>query len=343
MAVRTVPVRDLYARVPRIVREVSARLGKQVRLEVEGAETELDKGLVERLVDPVLHLVRNALDHGLETPARRLELGKPVTGTVKIATYARGGSVFLEVSDDGRGLDRTRILAVARERGLVAPDVELSGPQVFSLISAPGFSTATEVTDLSGRGVGLDVVRSNIEGVGGELTISSEPGQGTRFRLRLPLTLTIMEGLQVTAGGQTWVLPTVDVAFSTRLAPQQVRSLVGTGDVVDLDGETLPLVSLARVLRGHAGGPAAGSLAVVVQAGQLRYALQVEGLLGQAQVVVKSIERHFRRLPGVMGATILGDGKVALIIDAHGVAAATGLRDPGDAVRVARSIGSNLS
>lgn len=327
MAVRTVPLSVLYARVPRIVREVAARLGKQVQLEMEGGETELDKVLVERMVDPVLHLVRNALDHGLESPEARLAAGKVVTGKLTLRTYARGGNVYLEVCDDGRGLDRERIIQVAQQRGLITAGAELTDAQVSNLISAPGFSTASQVTDLSGRGVGLDVVRRNIEQIGGSLVIESEAGRGTQFRMRLPLTLTIMDGLQVTAAGQTWLIPLVDVAFSLRLDPSRVRSLAGLGQVIDLENETLPVVSLSSLLERYE--EPTGDVAVVIHAGASRYALRVDALLGQTQIVVKSIETHFRRVTGIMGATILGDGKVALIIDGQGLAASAGLRNHG--------------
>lgn len=338
MAVRMVPVSALYARIPRMVREVAAKLGKQVKIELDGGETELDKVLVERLVDPVFHLVRNALDHGIEPPELRTAGGKPPAGTLRLSAYARAGNVYLEVSDDGRGLQRDRILEVARSRGLDIAE-NPSDADVFALIAAPGFSTATVVTELSGRGVGLDVVRRNIEQMGGELTIDSAPGEGTRFRLRLPLTLTIMDGLQVTASGQTWVMPLTDVAFSIQLDPRRVRSLAGIGDVVDLANETLPLISLGDVLHAGSATRKTGMLAVVVQAGSSRYALRVDSLIGQAQVVVKSLETHFRRVPGMIGATILGDGRVALILDGQGLAASAGLRNTG-----ARSAaGSSLS
>lgn len=336
MAVRMVPVSALYARLPRMVREVAGKLGKQVVLDLEGGETELDKVLVERLLDPVFHLVRNALDHGIERPEVRAAAGKPAAGTLRICAYARAGCVYLEVGDDGRGLQRDRILDVARARGLDVP-ANPTDADVFALIAAPGFSTAVEVTELSGRGVGLDVVRRNIEQMGGELTIESAAGQGTKFRVRLPLTLTIMDGLQIKASGQTWVLPLTDVAFSVQLDPKRVRALAGMGEVLDLAGETLPLITLGSVLRSDRS-TTPGTLAVVVQAGSSRYALRVEALIGQAQVVVKSLETHYRRVPGMIGATILGDGKVALILDGQGLATSAGLRTQGGARVAAGSL-----
>ncbi len=324
MSVRMVPVASVLSRLPRVVRETSAALAKEVQLELDGGETELDKSLAERLGDPLLHLVRNALDHGLETPAKRVEAGKPAAGKLRVTARARGGSVVIEVSDDGRGLDRSKILKKAVQQGLATDGVTLSDEQVFALITQPGFSTAEEITSVSGRGVGLDVVRRNIEEIGGELGIQSEPGRGATFVIRLPLTLTIMEGLLLRAGTTVCVVPLTDVAFSVQLKPGQQRRLAGLSPVVDLPNETLPAVDLAEIL-GHGASSDGATLAVIVQTGTHRFALKVDALLGQAQVVVKSLETHFRRLPGMLGATILGDGKVALILDGAGLAQCAGL------------------
>jgi len=324
MSVRMVPMGTVFSRLTRVVREASGRLGKQVQLELDGNDTELDKGLAERLGDPLLHLVRNAVDHGLESPEERAAAGKPSTGRLRVVARPRGGSVVVEVSDDGRGLNREKILKKAVERGLVASDAVLTDEQIYSLISSAGFSTAETVTDLSGRGVGLDVVKRNIAEMGGDLNIRSEPGHGSTFTIRLPLTLTIMEGLLLKAGNTVCVVPLVDVAFSLRLRPEQQRSLAGLGQILDLPGESLPILELVDLLSlpPRSGG---GELAVVLQTGSHRYALRVDALLGQTQVVVKSLETHFRRLPGILGATILGDGRVALILDGAGLAAVAGL------------------
>ena len=324
MSVRMVPMSTVFSRLSRVVRETSGKLGKQVQLELDGSETELDKGLAERLGDPLLHLVRNAIDHGLESPEVRVAAGKSPTGKLRIVARPRGGSVVVEVTDDGRGLNRAKIMQKAIERGLLSADAALSDEQVYALISSPGFSTADSVTDLSGRGVGLDVVKRNISEIGGDLSIRSEAGQGSSFTIRLPLTLTIMEGLLLKAGNTVCVVPLVDVAFSLRLRPEQQTSLAGLGDVLHLPGETVPLLELAQLLALPAREKQ-GELAVVVQTGSHRYALRVDALLGQAQVVVKSLETHFKRLPGILGATILGDGQVALILDGAGLAAVAGL------------------
>jgi two-component system, chemotaxis family, sensor kinase CheA len=324
MSVRMVPVANVLSRLPRVVRETSAQLGKEIQLQLDGGETELDKSLAERLGDPLLHLVRNALDHGIETPDVRLAAGKPAAGTLRVTARPRGGSVVIEVSDDGRGLDRNKILKKAIQQGLAAEGAALSDEEVFALITQPGFSTAEQVTSVSGRGVGLDVVRRNIEEIGGELAILSEPGRGATFVIRLPLTLTIMEGLLLRAGATVCVVPLTDVAFSVRLKPEQQRRLAGLSPVVDLPSETLPAIDLAELL-GQGPANEFATLAVVVQTGTHRFALKVDALLGQAQVVVKSLETHFRRVPGMLGATILGDGKVALILDGVGLAQCAGL------------------
>jgi two-component system chemotaxis sensor kinase CheA len=334
MSIRMVPVGAAFARVPRVVRDLAQKLDKRVRLELMGTETELDKTLMDKLSDPLMHLVRNALDHGIETPDEREASGKSDTALLQVHAYARGGNVFVEVSDDGRGLDRERIRAKALERGLLGANDHVGDEQLWKFICHPGFSTKQEVTEVSGRGVGLDVVQRNVEELGGELQIESERGRGTRFRLRLPLTLTILDGLLLCAGTETCVLPLSDIAFSLRIAPGQARSLVGLSQILDLPNETLPLLDLAQVL-GHARQNAEEApLAVVVHCGGYRYALRVDALLGQTQAVVKSLETHYRRVPGIVGATILGDGRVALILDGPGVASAAGLgRSRGDAAR----------
>jgi two-component system chemotaxis sensor kinase CheA len=309
-----------------MARDLCKKLDKDVQLELRGTETELDKTLAEKLSDPLGHLVRNAMDHGIEERAARLAAGKSGTARVEVSAYARAGSVYIEVHDDGRGLDRERIRNAAIQRGLISDEDVLSDDQVYKLICSPGFSTKAVATDVSGRGVGLDVVQRNLEELGGNLEIESELGVGTCFRLRLPLTLTIIDGLLLAAGHQTCVLPLVDIAYSQRVLPSQVKPLAGAGQVLDTSGEALPLLDLAHVLGGPACDTAPGNLAVIVHSGSFRYALRVDALLGQAQAVVKSLETHYRRVPGIMGATILGDGRVALILDAQGIAQAVGLR-----------------
>jgi two-component system chemotaxis sensor kinase CheA len=334
MSIRMVPVGAAFARVPRVVRDLAQKLDKRVRLELLGTETELDKTLMDKLSDPLMHLVRNAIDHGIETPDERLESGKSDSALLQVHAYARGGNVFVEVSDDGRGLDRERIRAKAIERGLLGPNDQVSDEQLWKFICHPGFSTKQEVTEVSGRGVGLDVVQRNVEELGGELQIESERGRGTRFRLRLPLTLTILDGLLLCSGSETCVLPLSDIAFSLRIAPGQARSIAGLSQILDLPNEALPLLDLAQVLGHVRTSSQEAPLAVVVHCGGYRYALRVDALLGQTQAVVKSLETHYRRVPGIVGATILGDGRVALILDGPGVASAAGLgRSRGDAAR----------
>jgi two-component system chemotaxis sensor kinase CheA len=326
MSIRMVPVGAAFARLPRMVRDLAQKLGKSVRLELLGSDTELDKMLVDRVSDPLVHLVRNSLDHGIEQPAERQAGGKSPNARLQVRAYARGGSVFVEVADDGRGLDRDRIRLKAIERGLMGPDDVVGEEQLLKLICHPGFSTKQQVTEVSGRGVGLDVVQSTVDELGGELQVESTMGAGSCFRLRLPLTLTILEGLLLCAGREKCVMPLSDIAFSTQIKPGQARSLAGRGRVLDLGNEVLPLLELSAVLGQGPNVDETAPLAVVVQAGGYRYALRISGLLGQTQAVVKSLESHYRRVPGIMGATILGDGHVALILDGQGVATASGLQ-----------------
>ncbi|MDH5822789.1 chemotaxis protein CheA [Luteimonas sp. RD2P54] len=317
IGVRMLPVDAVFRRFPRLVRDLSARLGKQVLLRTIGEGTELDKGLIEKVADPLVHLVRNAIDHGLEDPATRSAGGKPETGTITLAASHQGGHIVIEVSDDGRGLNRERILAKALERGLPVPE-NPTDAQVWDLVFQPGFSTNDEVTDLSGRGVGMDVVRRNIQGLGGEVELHSRQGSGTRVVIRLPLTLAILDGMSVTAGGEVLILPLTHVLEALQPGQADVRTVAGSGRVLQVRGEYLPLVSLAEVY-GYGAGGDAEPLVVVVEGDGQKIALEVDELVGQQQVVVKSIEHNYRRVHGVSGATILGDGRVALIVDVGGL------------------------
>lgn len=320
MGIRMLPVESVFRRFPRLVRDLSAKLGKLVRLQVHGASTELDKGLIEKIADPLVHLVRNAIDHGLEDPAERSAAGKDPTGTITLAAAHQGGNIVIEVADDGRGLDRGRILEKARERGLEVPD-DPTDEQVWDFIFHAGFSTTREVTDLSGRGVGMDVVRNNIRELGGNVALSSRPGQGTRVVIRLPLTLAIMDGMTVAAGGETLVLPLASVCETLQAGPDDISTVKGQGRLLKVRDAYVPLLSLAETF-GTASGPGqrAEPVAVVVEGDGRRLALEVDALLGQQQIVVKSLERHYRHIDGISGATILGDGRVALIVDAGGLA-----------------------
>ena len=317
IGVRMLPVDAVFRRFPRLVRDLSSRLGKHVRLRTVGEGTELDKGLIEKIADPLVHLVRNSIDHGLEMPDVRREAGKDETGTITLAASHQGGHIVIEVSDDGRGLNRAKILAKAAERGLTVPE-NPTDSQVWDLIFQPGFSTADAVTDLSGRGVGMDVVRRNIQALGGEVQVESAAGSGTRTLIRLPLTLAILDGMTVSAGGETLILPLAYVLEALQPQAEDVRSVAGEGRVLRVRGEYLPILSLNEYY-GYAAKPGSDPLVVVVEGDGQKIALEVDELVGQQQVVVKNIENNYRRIAGVSGATILGDGRVALIVDVGGL------------------------
>ncbi|MDV3514347.1 MULTISPECIES: chemotaxis protein CheA [unclassified Stenotrophomonas] len=318
IGVRMLPVDAVFRRFPRLVRDLSGRLGKQVRLRTIGEGTELDKGLIEKIADPLVHLVRNSIDHGLEMPDVRRDAGKDETGTITLAASHQGGHIVIEVSDDGRGLNREKILAKAQERGLAVPD-NPTDSQVWDLIFQPGFSTADAVTDLSGRGVGMDVVRRNIQALGGEVQIESGLGTGTRTLIRLPLTLAILDGMTVAVAGETLILPLAYVLEALQPQPDDIRSMAGEGRVLRVRGEYLPILSLSEYYGYGQRAPGSESLVVVVEGDGQKIALEVDELVGQQQVVVKNIENNYRRIGGVSGATILGDGRVALIVDIGGL------------------------
>lgn len=316
MSIRMLPISFIFSRFPRLVRDTSARLGKQVELILQGEHTELDKSVIEKLSDPLTHIVRNSIDHGIETPAERLAAGKPAQGSVKLAASHQGGSVVVEISDDGRGLSRERILAKAREKGLAVHDA-MSDAEVWQLIFMPGFSTAEAVTELSGRGVGMDVVRRNIQAMGGRIDIDSAPGMGTRMSIRLPLTLAILDGLIVAVEQVNYVVPLTYIVESLQARADDVRGLAGEeSTVIRVRGEYLPLFSLNQLLRiGAPPQPPEQGIVVILESEGRSFALQVDELVGQQQVVIKSLEQNFRRIDGITGATIMGDGSVALILD----------------------------
>lgn len=316
MSIRMLPISFIFSRFPRLVHDTSARLGKQVELILQGEHTELDKSVIEKLSDPLTHIVRNSIDHGIETPAERLAAGKPAQGSVKLAASHQGGSVVVEISDDGRGLSRERILAKAREKGLPVHD-GMSDADVWQLIFMPGFSTAEAVTELSGRGVGMDVVRRNIQAMGGRIDIDSAPGMGTRMSIRLPLTLAILDGLIVAVKQVNYVVPLTYIVESLQARADDVRGLAGEeSTVIRVRGEYLPLFSLNQLLRiGAEPMPAEQGIVVILESEGKSFALQVDELVGQQQVVIKSLEQNFRRIDGIAGATIMGDGSVALILD----------------------------
>ncbi len=319
MSIRMMPMEFVFSRFPRLVYDVSTRLGKKVHLRTQGHETELDKELIELLIDPLTHVVRNAIDHGIESPEERARAGKPEMGTVGMRATHRGGSVIIEVSDDGRGLDRDRIIAKARELGMAA-DESMTDDQAWALIFEAGFSTAREVTDLSGRGVGMDVVRRNITSLGGGVSISSVKGEGTTITIQLPLTLAVLDGMIVCVGEEQYIVPLEFVAEAFKPGAHDIRTIVGQPSLVAVRGEQLPLVRLEDVVRLPASATERPQpLCLVVEVDNRRAALLVDSLVGQQQLVVKSLETNLHRVPGVAGATILGDGRVALILDVSAI------------------------
>jgi two-component system chemotaxis sensor kinase CheA len=315
MSIRMIPMSLVFNRFPRMLRDLAAKLGKKVEMVQVGEATELDKGLVEKITDPLTHLVRNSCDHGIEMPADRVARGKPEQGTISLIASHQGGSIVIEVRDDGRGLSRAKLLSKARERGIDAPDT-LSDQEVYGLIFAPGFSTADVVTDVSGRGVGMDVVKKNITALGGTVEIDSAEGYGMTVRVRLPLTLAIMDGMSVGVGEECYILPLSSVVESFQVQPGLVKTIGGTGRVVEVRDEYMPVIDLEKVFQvPRFDFENAGNIMVVVEAEGGRVALLVDELLGQQQVVVKNLESNYRRVDDVSGATIMGDGRVALILD----------------------------
>ncbi|MEZ6040341.1 MAG: chemotaxis protein CheA [Planctomycetaceae bacterium] len=325
LSLRMVPIAASFQKMTRIIRDLSLRLGKQVRLETEGEETELDKTVVDQIGDPLLHMVRNSVDHGIETVEERLAAGKSAEGLICLKAYHQGGNFIIEIQDDGRGLDRDKILQKAIDREIVSESDVLSDEEVYGLIFAPGFSTAEQVTDVSGRGVGMDVVRRNVEALQGSISIRSVKGQGCRMIVRLPLTLAILDGLLVQVGVNSYVIPLLSVVESIKPDPDEIRSVLGRGEVITLRGEVVPLMRLNRILNMPTGGePEDENLLVIVEDQGRKYALVVHELLGQQQVVIKNLEANFQKVPGVAGATILGDGRVALILDINGLCGLVG-------------------
>jgi two-component system, chemotaxis family, sensor kinase CheA len=327
MRVRMLPISFVFSRFPRMVRDLSQRLGKQVELKVTGDQTELDKTVLEKIGDPLVHLVRNSIDHGIELPQARVAAGKPSTGVISLEAYHKGGNIVVEVCDDGGGLQRERILAKARERNLVGANEALTDEQILHLIFMPGFSTADQATDISGRGVGMDVVRRNIKELGGSIEVSSTAGRGSRFVITLPLTLAIVDGQSVSVGSETYIVPLITIIESLQLKPGGVNRIAGHQEVFWFRDGYVPVVRLhemfgvkSRAAELHEG------LIMVVEGDGRRVGLFVDDLLGQQQVVIKSLETNFRRVDGVSGATILGDGAVALILDVPGLIRAASLR-----------------
>ncbi len=334
MAIRTQPVKSVFQRMPRLVRETAAQTGKEVRLEIEGEATEVDKTVIERLGEPLTHMIRNAIDHGLETPDERVSAGKAAEGTVKLSAEHRGGRIVIEVSDDGRGIDRGKVRQKAIERGLISPNAVLADEEIDNLIFLPGFSTANQVSNISGRGVGLDVVRRNIIDLGGRITIGSTAGRGSKFSLTLPLTLAVLDGMIVAVGDQTFVLPLSHIIESLLPKSSDIKAFGKNGMLLNVRGVYVPLVRVGQLLRvpGSSTDLSTSVVILVESEGVGRMALAVDAIIGQRQVVIKSFESNIGHINGIAAATILGDGRVALILDIDGLVA--GCRENGGSHQV---------
>jgi two-component system, chemotaxis family, sensor kinase CheA len=317
MAIRAQPVKSVFQRMPRLVREVAQMTGKQVRLVTEGEATEVDKTVVERLAEPITHMLRNAIDHGLESPEKRVAAGKPAEGQVRLAALHRSGRIVIEICDDGAGINRERVLGIAVEKGLVETDAQLSDEQIDNLIFMPGFSTAETISDVSGRGVGMDVVKRSIQSLGGRISITSKPGEGSTFTMSLPLTLAVLDGMVVSSADQTLVAPLAAIVESLTPRAEDIHRVGGHTPVIRFREEFVPLVDVAATLGfGTGPEPASTGVAVIVEAeGGAKAALLVDAIQGQRQVVIKSLETNYQAIDGVAAATILGDGRVALILD----------------------------
>jgi len=323
MSIRAQPISSVFSRVPRILRELASSTGKHVHLTNIGETTELDKTVIERLGEPLTHLIRNAVDHGIEKPEDRLAAGKNAEGTLTLSAEHRSGRILIKIADDGAGINRKRVFAKAVEKGIVAADAQMTKEEIEALIFAPGFSTAASITNVSGRGVGMDVVRQNVKELGGRITIESEEGKGTTFTLTLPLTLAISDGMIVKVGDQTLVVPLTHVVESLRPDPKDVQGLGSQRQMLNVRGRFIPVVSV-----GHAVGaydaiqnPHEGVLIVVDTESAGQAALLVDNIWDQRQFVIKSLETHYRSVEGVAGATILGDGRVALILNVDSLVA----------------------
>ena len=316
MSIRMIPMSTVFSRFPRMLRDLANKLGKKINLVTQGEATELDKGLVEKITDPLTHLVRNSLDHGIEMPEDRIKAGKSEQGTLTLSAAHQGGSIVIEVRDDGRGMNREKLIRKARERGIDAPDT-MTDNEVWMLIFAPGFSTAEQVTDVSGRGVGMDVVRKNIAALNGSVEIDSVEGVGMRVSIRLPLTLAIMDGMSVGVGKEVYILPLSSVVESFQVNSADVSTVTQGSQLVKVRDEYMPVIGLEKVFAvpRQPGDKSTSDIMVVIESDGSRVALLVDELLGQHQVVVKNLESNYRKVPNISGATILGDGTVALILD----------------------------
>ncbi len=320
MSIRMLPIGTAFARFPRLVRDLSAKAGKKIQLVLSGEETELDKTVIESIGDPLTHLVRNSADHGLEPPEERLDNNKPEVGTIRLNAFHEGGTICITVEDDGRGLNRDKILAKAIKQGLISESEKLTDDQIWPLVFKPGFSTAEKITDISGRGVGMDVVKRNIENLGGTVSIKTRKGYGTTFTLKLPLTLAIIDGMTVRVGKETYIIPLLSILESIQPKAELIKTVVGKGELINVRGTYIPMVRLYEVFASEPEytDPKEAILLILETEGE-RVAVMVDEILGQQQVVIKSMEQNFRKVEGVAGATILGDGRVGFIVDVRGV------------------------
>ena len=321
MAIRAQPVKSVFQRMPRLVREVANMTGKQARLVMDGENTEVDKTVIERLADPITHMLRNAIDHGLESPEERRAAGKNPEGVVRLAALHRSGRIVIEVQDDGKGIDRERVFSIAVKKGLIAPDLQLTDEEIDNLIFLPGFSTAEKISDVSGRGVGMDVVRRSVQALGGRISITSRPGLGSTFTLSLPLTLAVLDGMVVDVAGETLVVPLAAIVESLRPKAEEVRPLGPVGSVLAVRDSFVPLIDVGVTLgyRTTSPSPTEGVVLLVEGEDGSRAALVADAIHGQRQVVIKSLEQNYQQVEGVAAATILGDGRVALILDVDAV------------------------
>lgn len=330
MRIRMLPISFVFSRFPRLVRDISQKLGKEVELKLIGEQTELDKTVMEKLSDPMVHLVRNSLDHGLEPPEERLANGKPALGSVTLNAYHQGGNIVIEIIDDGRGLNTAKIKEKAIQNGLISVDDTLTDDEIHELIFQPGFSTADEVSDLSGRGVGMDVVRRNINSLNGSVEVASKPGLGSTFTIRLPLTLAILDGQLITVGNSVYIVPLVSIVESLQIDMNKVNSVGGGMDVLRLREDYIPIMRLYELFNHQeAETKLEDGLLVVVESDNEKVGLLVDELLGQQQFVIKSLEANYKKVDGISGATILGDGSVSLIVDISGLIKLAGLKKAG--------------
>ena len=324
MAIRAQSVGFVFKRLSRLVREVEAATGKQVNLVTQGEDTEVDRTVIERLSDPLTHMIRNAIDHGIEMPDERMAAHKPPQGTVRVSAAHRGGRIVIEISDDGRGIDRKRVRAIAVERGIVSADAELSDQDIDHLIFAPGFSTATTVSEISGRGVGLDVVKRGIQSLGGRISVTSQRGEGSTFSLSLPLTLAVLDGMLVSVAGESLIVPVTALLETIRPKPEDLHRVGASAIFLHFRGQQVPLIDLGQALgyRAQAIAPEQGVALLVEDDVGVCAGLLVDEILGQRQVVIKSLQANYRAVPGIAAATIMGDGRVALILDINAIIAA---------------------